>query len=69
MWVFDIVQDHYIIQLDIQILIHALQGSANGNVVFELDRHFVVHQRFEEAVALQISIWGMLVVGGDMKYT
>ena len=31
-----------IVQLDVEILVHALQCPADGNVVFELDRDFVV---------------------------
>lgn len=38
-----------IIQLDIQILINALQRAADLDVVLELDRDFVVDERLEEA--------------------
>lgn len=32
-----------IVQLDIQVLIHRFEGAANGDVVFQLDRYFVIH--------------------------
>jgi hypothetical protein len=37
-----------IIQLDIQILIHALQRAPNAHLVLQLNRNLVVHQRLEE---------------------
>jgi hypothetical protein len=67
MWILQFIHHRDIIQLDVQILIHALQSTSNGDVVFELDRDFVVHQRLEEAeeehgglgVCYRIDVGGM----------
>lgn len=37
-----------IIQLDIQILIHALQRAADADFVLEFDGNFVLYERLEE---------------------
>jgi len=39
-----------VIQLDVEVLVHALQRAAHGDVVLELDGDLVVHQSLEEAV-------------------
>jgi hypothetical protein len=39
-----------IIQLNIQVLIDALQRSANADFVLEFDRDFVLDERLEETV-------------------
>ena len=39
-----------IIQLNIQILIHALQRPPDAHFVLELHRDFVVDERFEETI-------------------
>lgn len=49
MRVFHLLHHTDIIQLDIQVLIHALQRPADGDVVFQLHGDFVVDERFEEA--------------------
>ena len=49
MWVLHLFHYRDIIQFDVQVLIHALQGASHGNVVLEFDGDFVVHERFEEA--------------------
>lgn len=38
-----------IIEFDVQKLIDGLEGSANGEVVFEFDGYFVVDESLEEA--------------------
>jgi len=50
MWVFDIVENHNVVQLDVQVLIHALKSSSYRNVILELDCDFVIDQGLEEAV-------------------
>ena len=49
MRVFEVFQHCYIVQLDVQILVHALQCSSDGDVILELDRHFSIYQRLEKA--------------------
>jgi hypothetical protein len=44
-----------IVQLDIEILIDALEGAADLHFVFELDGDFVLDERLEETGALLIS--------------
>lgn len=41
-----------IIQLDIEVLVYALEGAADADFVLELDGDFVVDEGFEEAVQL-----------------
>lgn len=49
MWIFDLLQHLYIVQLDVEELIDRFQGSLDGDVIFELDGDFVVDKGFEEA--------------------
>jgi len=49
MWVLQLIENSDIIEFDIQILIHALQSTANGDVIFEFNRDRVIHKGFEEA--------------------
>lgn len=49
MRILQFLQHRNIIQLDIQILIHAFQRPANRNVIFQFHCDFVVHECFEEA--------------------
>jgi hypothetical protein len=39
-----------VIQLDVEVLVHALQRAAHGDIILELDGDLVVHQSLEEAV-------------------
>lgn len=48
MRVFDLFYHSDIVQLDIEVLIDALECAADRDVVLELYRDFVVHQRLEE---------------------
>lgn len=47
--VLDLLDDLHILQLDVEELIHALEGAADGDVVFELDGYGCVDEGFEEA--------------------
>jgi len=49
MRVFQLIHNRDVVQLDIQILIHALQCPTDRDVVLEFDGDFVVDQRLEEA--------------------
>jgi len=42
MRVFEFLNDTYVIKLDVQVLIHALESSADGDVVLQFDRHLCV---------------------------
>lgn len=48
--VFDLFNHSDIVQLDVQVLIHALEGTANGDIVLKLYCDFAVDERFEEAI-------------------
>ena len=50
MGIFQLLNDLDVIELDVQELIHGFQDAFDGDVVFEFDGHFVVDERFEEAV-------------------
>jgi hypothetical protein len=44
-----------IVQLDVQVLIHALECAADLDFVLEFDGNFVLDERFEEAIALLLA--------------
>ena len=50
MWVFQLLNDANVIELDIQELVDALEGPADRDIVLQLHGYFVIHKRFEEAV-------------------
>ena len=50
MWVLDLLQDTNVVKLDVQVLIDGLKGAFNADVVLELDDHFLVDERLEEAI-------------------
>lgn len=57
----------YIVQLDIEVLIHRLECASDGDVVLELDCHFVVHQSLEEAVGgISPMCYGIGESGGEI---
>ena len=48
MWVLDLLDDLDVLQLDVEVLVHALERAADLDVVLELDRDLVVDQGLEE---------------------
>ena len=48
MWVFQFFHDFDIVKLDVQELIHRLEGTADGNVILKLDRDLLLDKGFEE---------------------
>jgi hypothetical protein len=52
-----------VIQLDVQVLIHALERAADLHFVLEFDGDFVLDEGFEEAVIYQLVITNMDVSG------
>jgi hypothetical protein len=56
MWVLHLFHHRNVVQLDVEVLVHALQRSAHGDVVLELDGDLMVHQCLEEAAWCE-SIW------------
>lgn len=49
MWVLDLLDDLDVVQLDVEVLIDALERAPDLDVVLELDRDLVVNERLEEA--------------------
>lgn len=47
--VLDIIEDPDIVELDVEILVDALEGAANLDIILELDGHLVVDEGLEEA--------------------
>jgi hypothetical protein len=45
-----------IVQLDVQVLVYALECAADLDFVFEFDGDFVLDERFEEAIALLVAL-------------
>lgn len=50
MWIFALFQHLNVVQLDVQILVDRLEGTADRDVVLELHGHSVVRKGLEEAV-------------------
>jgi hypothetical protein len=50
MWILQLVEYLYILQLYIKVLVNAFEGSTNHDVIFELNSNFVVDEGLEEAV-------------------
>lgn len=48
MRVFELIHDRDIVQLDVQVLIDALQCAAYRYIVFEFYRHFRIDKSLEE---------------------
>lgn len=42
MRVFNVLQYSNVVELDVQVLVHTLQSSADGDVILELHRHLCV---------------------------
>jgi hypothetical protein len=55
MRIFDLLYHSDIIELDVKILIHRLQRSADLDVVFELNGYFMVDQSLKETIQSNIS--------------
>lgn len=49
MWVLHLLHDRNVVQLDVEVLVHALQRAAHRDIVLELDRDLMVDQCLEEA--------------------
>lgn len=50
MRVLDLLDDGDVLELDVEVLVHALEGAADLDVVLELDGDLVVDQGLEETV-------------------
>lgn len=55
MRIFELLDDLYVIQLDVEVLVDTLQHAPDLNVVLQLDRHLVVDERFEKATLFGFS--------------
>jgi hypothetical protein len=55
MWPPQLIRRLSIIQLDIQVLIHALQRAADADFVLEFDGDFVLYERLEETTTSLVS--------------
>lgn len=49
-WVLDLFDDLYVVELDVKVLVDALERSADLDVVLELHRHLVVDEGLEETI-------------------
>ncbi len=47
--VLELIYDRNVIKLDVQVLIHALEGAAQANVVLQLNGDLMVNQSLEKA--------------------
>lgn len=51
-WVLELLDDLNLVELDVEVLVDALERAADLDIVLELDRDLVVDERLEEAVSL-----------------
>lgn len=49
MRVLDLLDDGDVVELDVEVLVHALEGAAELDVVLELDGHLMVDEGLKEA--------------------
>lgn len=50
MRVLELLNYLYIIQLDVEKLVHRFQGAFDRDIILEFDSDFVIHKGFEKAV-------------------
>lgn len=55
MRILDVLNDGYVVKLEVQVLINALEGAADLDAVLELNGDLDVDQRLEETVVLPTS--------------
>jgi len=48
-WILELVEDGNVIELDVEVLVDALEDAADLDVVLELDRDLLVDEGFKEA--------------------
>lgn len=51
MGILELLDDLYLVELDVEVLVDALERAADLYVVFQLHRDLVVDERLEEAVS------------------
>jgi hypothetical protein len=56
MWPPHLIHRLGVVQLDVQILVHALQCAAYLHFILEFDGDFVVDERFEEAACALLGL-------------
>jgi len=56
MWPPQLVCCFGVVQLDVQVLVHALQRPADAHLILEFDGDFRVHERLEEAMRINRSV-------------
>ena len=61
MWVLELLNNADIIQLDVQVLVNALQCAADLDIVLKLDGDLMVDEGLEEA-GLSMSVLGLFLM-------
>lgn len=56
MRILELLDDLYIVQLDVEVLVDALQRATDLDVILKLDSYLVVDERLEEAVGLGLLV-------------
>lgn len=52
MRILELLDHRDVVELDVEVLVDALEDAADLDVVFELDRDLMVDERFEEALEI-----------------
>ena len=63
--VLDLLDDANVIELDVEVLVDALEGTADLDVVFKLDCDDCVDERLEEAVRVSPSVYLASMAGTE----
>jgi len=63
--VLDLLEHLDVVELDVEVLVDALEDAADLDVVLELDRDLVVDKGFEEAASSGSDSDSGMPVGGD----
>lgn len=53
MGVFQFIQNHHVVELDVEVLVDGFEGSADRDVVFQLNGNGLLSEGLEEAVRRQ----------------
>ena len=56
MRIFELFDYSNVVQLDIKVLVHALQGALYGDIILEFDGDLAVDKRLEEASFCQLAL-------------
>lgn len=69
MRVFELFDHSDIVELDIQVLIHALQSTLDGDIILQFDRDLAIDKRLEETSSCQLPMTLLSLSGSNSRGT